>query len=161
MSNKTANKKKNASKKQAIKKKGLSKKAIIAIVCAAVLVVAATIIIIACVNKAPAIDMAKVKASLENAGYKVNDYVPEVKGYTGVTQTLSGTYRAESDGSLASLVNTKQEKISFVRFDSAENAKKAFEDFRSKWGADYEIYDLSGDVMYFGTKVAYKAAITE
>lgn len=162
MSKKTANKRKNTKTKQANVKKGLSKKAIIAIVCAAVAVVAATVIIIACcVSQKSEFDMAKVKASLERAEYTVTDYVPEVKGYVGVTQTLSATYAKPASDSLADFINAKKEKICFVEFDSAENAKKAFVDFKAKWGEEYEVYNISGNIFYFGTKAAFKAATTE
>lgn len=155
---KNKNYKNTKNKKNAPIKKGLSKKAKIAIICAAIAVIIATVVIIVVCNSPENLDTAPIKASLTKAGYSVGSYVPEAKGYVGVTETISATYAKPASDSLADYLNAKKEQVCFIVFDNIENAKKAFEDFRIKWGGNYQVCKISGNAIYFGTKVAVETA---
>lgn len=140
-------------------KSSRKKKIIIASIIAAVVIIATVVILAIVLNKPNSINVGNTKNILQEAGYKLDTYVPEAAGLTGVTETISAVNSPKTASSLADFVNSKKESVYLIVFDTEQNAIKAYEDFKIKWGARYEAHNILGNVIYFGTTNAVKLAL--
>ncbi len=120
----------------------------------ALVVVLSLAILVAC---APNSDPEKAKASLEKNGYTVVK-VPSVTHAGGLQNTVTGTKtEKDKDG------NTTVQHVSIFYYDTADNAKAAYETLKSdsekeKGDNTDWTFAQSGKIVYFGTKAAINAA---
>ncbi len=135
----------------------------ISIISACVLAVAiiATIIIVLVATSVPDIDMEFAKTSLKSAGYEISDNVPEAKQFTGVTEKVLASFALTDSDDLSAIVNAGGKRISFVCFDTEENAEKAYGSVKDEWGDIYEEYGVSNNIIFFGSTEAFEIATTK
>ena len=129
--------------------------------CALAVAIIAIIVIVLIATSVPDIDMEFAKSSLKNAGYEISDNVPEAKQFTGVTEKVLASYTLKDSDDLSDIVNAGGTKISFVCFDTEENAEKAYDSAKSQWSNVYEEYGISNNIIFFGTTEAFEIATTK
>ena len=129
--------------------------------CALAVVIAAIIIIVLIATSVPDIDMEFAKSSLKNAGYEISDNVPEAKQFTGVTEKVLASFSLKDSDDLSAIVNAGSKKISFICFDTEDNAEKAYDSVKSQWSGVYEEYGISDNIIFFGVAEAFEIATTK
>ena len=111
-------------------------------------------LLVAC---APNADPAKAEAALKKNGYTVLN-VPSITHAGGLQNTVTGTKTdKDKDG------NTTVQHVTIFYYDTAENAKSAFETLQSdsdkeKGDSTDWTFAQSGKIVYYGTKAAINAA---
>lgn len=106
---------------------------------------------------APASDPAKAEKALKDAGYTVDATAITllVKAATGSVKTVVSATKTDNDKNV--------QHVTIVYFDSAEDAKTAYEKLQSvsdkekKDESDW-VFAKSGTMVYWGTKTAVKDA---
>lgn len=106
---------------------------------------------------APNSDPAKAEAALKKNGYTAIN-APSITHVGGLQNTVSGTKTdKDKDG------NTTIETVTIFYYDTADNAKAAFETLKGdsekeKGDKTDWTFAQSGKIVYFGTSAAVKAA---
>ena len=137
------------------------KKALIIGACVLAAIIIALAIIIPIATATPDIDIEYAKSSLTKAGYELSDNVPEAKQFTGVKEKILASYSLKDSDDLSDIVNAGAEKISFICFDTEDNADEAYDSVKSVWSDLYEECGVSGNIIFFGTSKAFNLAIAE